>query len=115
MAPEEPAATGERSRTERGIIRWWVASPPRPAQVPVLLPAGQTPVAELQRDAALTSIEARNARRAAGDIDLRTVPPGMVEERQAQGELCFSRRHAKRKRQIVRARRSAPRQPADAT
>src|SRR5262245_66268526 len=76
-APEEPAATGERSRTESGTISGARRAPserPRPAQAPVLLPAGAAAAAELQSQRRICRVEARNAFEPGAVIDVGAVP-----------------------------------------
>src|SRR5215813_14893119 len=83
MAPDEPAATGDRSRIERATGRTGIRASERPrsAQAPILFPSGELPVAELQRQGGVDRVEAGNARRSVGEIDLRAGPASIVDER----------------------------------
>src|SRR6478609_3968562 len=96
MAPVEPAATGERSRTERATMRGAAAPSEREIvnQPPVFLPAGQAAAAELQRDAEFGRVEAGDAGPVGGVIKLRAAPPRIMDQRQAEREGCLVRRHA---------------------
>ena len=71
------------------------------AQVPILLPARQLAVAELQRDRRVDRIEAGNARRPIGEIDFRACPAGIVDERHTECARHLLRRHAEVERNDV--------------
>src|ERR1700716_2760802 len=77
-APEEPAATGDRSRTERatGGAGLRASKRPRAPQAPFFFPAGELSLAELQREGGVDRVEARNAWRSVGEIDLRAGAAG---------------------------------------
>src|SRR5262245_2476050 len=102
-APDEPAATGERSRMESGTMdaamrpseRKWAA------QAPVLLPTRQLPVAELQRQRRVDRIEAGNARRSVGDVNFRALPAGIIDERHAQRRRRLRGAHAELERNDI--------------
>src|ERR1700756_1081829 len=115
MAPDDPAATGDRSRMERATGRTGMLASerPRPAQAPILFPSGELPVAELQREGGVDRIEAGNARHSVGEIDLRPGPAGIVDERHAERDRSLLGRHAEDERSGV-GLRSAKRGPADA-
>ena len=85
------------------------------AQPPILLPAGEPVVAELQRHSVIRGIKARNAGVAGGDQNLgAAAPPRQVNQRHSERGRGFRRRHAEGKRQRVRVRCSAPGEPAQA-
>src|SRR5262244_915350 len=86
---------------------------PRAAQAPILFPSGQLPVAKLQREGGVDRIEAGNARRSVGEIDLRAGPAGIVDERHAERDRSLLGRHAEDERSGV-GLRSAKGGPADA-
>src|SRR6266436_1041351 len=115
MAPDDPAATGDRSRMERetGRTGMLASERPRPAQAPILFPSGELPVAELQREGGVDRIEAGNARRSVGEIDLRAGPAGIVDERHAERDRSLLGRHAEDERRGI-GLRSAKGGPADA-
>src|SRR5258708_17080997 len=96
MAPDDPAATGDRSRMERATGRTGMLASerPRPAQAPILFPSGELPVAELQREGGVDRIEAGNTRRSVGELDLRAGPAGIVYQRHAQRHQSLHGRHA---------------------
>src|SRR5262245_32366264 len=73
----------------------------RAAQAPILLPTRQLPVAELQRQRRVDRIEAGNARRSVGDVDVRAIPAGIVEERHAQCQRRLRRGHAELERNDI--------------
>src|SRR5262245_14107549 len=102
-APEEPAATGDRSRMERAIGRAGMRSSERPraAQAPILFPSGELPFTEPQRQGGVDRIEAGNARRSVGEIDLRAGPAGMIDERHAERDRGLLGGHAEDKRSGV--------------
>src|SRR5262245_40429947 len=74
---------------------------PRAAQAPILLPTRQLPVAELQRQCRVDRVEAGNARRSVGDVDVRTLPAGIVEERHAQRRRRLRGGHAELERNDI--------------
>src|SRR6516165_6992614 len=100
MAPDDPAATGDRSRMERATGRTGMLTSERPwpAQAPILFPSGELPVAELQREGGVDRVEAGDARRSVGEIDLRARPAGIVDERHAERDRSLLRRHAEDER-----------------
>src|SRR6266536_6294792 len=102
-APEEPAATGERSRTERGTGGAGIRASERPgaAQAPILFPSRELSVAKLQREGGIDRVEAGNTRRSIGEVDLRTSSCGVIEERYSQRDRNLLRGHAERKRGCV--------------
>src|SRR5262249_23556081 len=115
-APEEPAATGERSRTESGTISSARRAPseqPRPAQAPILLPAGEAAAAELQRQPRICRVEAGNAFGSGGVIDVGAVPSRVMHERHAECGGGLLRRHAERERDGVGLAAHTPSEPAD--
>src|SRR5262249_40807307 len=103
MAPDDPAATGDRSRMERATGRTGMLTSERPwpAQAPILFPSGELPVAELQREGGVDRVEAGNARRSVGEIDLRARPAGIVDERHAERDRSLLGRHAEDERRSV--------------
>src|SRR5215471_4689913 len=113
--PEEPAATGDRSRMERAIGRAGMRSSERPRapQAPILFPSGELPFAELQREGGVDRVEAGNARRSIGEIDLRAGPAGMIDERHAERDRSLLGGHAEDERSGV-GLGSAKGGPADA-
>src|SRR5262249_2568757 len=100
IAPDEPAATGERSRIERGITPGAARSErPCALHAPILFPAGQMPVAKLQGDCGVRGIKPDDAGRSIGEEDFRAGPAGMVDEGcpKSEGGFCGSHAEGERK------------------
>src|SRR5262249_15477470 len=114
-APEDPAATGERSRTERAMGRAGMRASERPRapQAPILFPSRQLPVAKLQRKGGIGRIETGYARRSIGEIDLRASLTGVVDERHAERDRNLLGGHAEGERRRI-GFSSAKGGPADA-
>src|SRR5262245_7191082 len=74
---------------------------PRATQAPILLPTRQLPVAELQRQRRVDRIKAGNARRSVGDVDVRTLSAGIVDERHAQCRRRLRGSHAELERNDI--------------
>src|ERR1700704_566036 len=67
---------------------------PRTPQLPIFLPAGQVPLAELQRKRGVDRVESGNARRSIGEIEFRASPSGVIDQWHAERGRSLSRRHA---------------------
>src|SRR5262249_7252317 len=71
---------------------------PRATQAPIFFPPRELSVAKLQREGGIDGVEAGNARRSVGEIDLRASPSGVIDERHAQRERSLLGGHAENER-----------------
>src|SRR5580704_7561257 len=83
-------------------------------QPPIILPAGQIALAELQKEVLADRIDAGNVGVAIGDVHVVAAMLGDVVERRPERARGFVRRHAECEWQGVGGIGIAQRQPADA-
>src|SRR5262245_5984327 len=85
---------------ERGTDGAGIRSSERPgaAQAPILFPSRELAVAKLQREGGIDRVEAGDARRSIGEVDLRASSCGVIDERHAQRDRNLLGGHTERKR-----------------